>query len=358
MQDTRGCLLELQQLASSSTSTSRDKTLDRVTDLFFLTSKSQGVTEREVFGDVMERIAYELETEARARLALRLAEVEEAPHKLVFKLASDEINVARPILEKSPCLSDDDLVHLAGSSGQAHLHAISSRGELSATVTDALVDHGNDTVLTNMAGNMGAEFSNRGLEKLTMRSQDNANIFSALEVRADVPAEILDEMKRTIAIKLWTEVAGMPSSITGKEIDAIVEAKASELNLDVPGGKVPAPPKIKNGQKITEEMVLAFARSRMQTQAIQCLSLISGISFARVSHCLLDADLSALAVLCKAHSFKNTTLAALIQLRTASYPLHVRIIADAMRQYDLLDAATARHAIQVVRKRSAKVEKS
>ena len=57
MQYARGCLLELQQLASSKTGNSRDEILDRVTDLFFLTSNTQGVTERAVFGDVMERMA-------------------------------------------------------------------------------------------------------------------------------------------------------------------------------------------------------------------------------------------------------------------------------------------------------------
>ncbi len=358
MQDTRGCLLELQQLAPSGTSNSRDKILDRVTDLFFLTSDTQGATEKAVFGDVMERIVYELETGARARLAERLAEVEEAPHKLVFKLASDEIGVARPILEKSPCLSDDDLVTIAEASGQGHLHAISSREELSAKVTDALVDRGNDTVLTNMAGNKGAEFSSHGIEQLSLRAQESSDIFSALEVRTDVPKEALDEIKRTIAVRLWTEVAGMSSNVTGKEIDAIVEAKASEMNLDAPKRKPSAPVKRSNRQTITEFMVLSFARSRMQTETVQCLSFMSGISCARVSHCLLDADLSTLAVLCKAENFKNTTFAALIQLRTASSPLHVRIIADAMRQYDLLDSATSRHAIQVVRKRYAQNEKS
>ncbi len=358
MRDTRGCLLELQNLALSGTTNNQDKILDRVTDLFFLTSDNQGVTERAVFGDVMERIVYELETGARARLAERLAEVEEAPHKLVFKLASDEIVVARPILEKSPCLSDDDLVHIAGANGQDHLHAISSREELSTKVTDALVDHGNDTVLTNMAGNKGAEFSSRGLEQLSQRAQENSDLYSALEVRTDVPKEVLAEMKRTIAVRLWAEVAGMSSGVTGKEIDAIVEAKASEMNLGTPGRKTSTAPRSKPGQKVTENMVLSFARSRMQTQTIQCLSLLSGISFARVAHCLMDADLSALAVLCKAVNFKNTTFAALLQLRTASNPLHVRIIADAMRHYDLLHSPTARHAIQTVRAHSANTDKS
>ena len=358
MQDARGCLLELQQLASSKTGNSRDEILDRVTDLFFLTSDTQGVTERAVFGDVMERIAYELETEARARLAERLAETHEAPHKLVVKLANDHIKVARPVLEKSPCLSDADLVDIAEASGQDHLHAISSRKELSVTLTDVIVERGNDTVLTHMAGNKGAEFSSNGLKRLTMRAEGNSNLFSALEDRPDVPMEMLAEIKRTIAVRLWTEVSGNSSGITGKEIDAIVEAKASELKLDSPGSKPSSATRHKRDHVVTEDMVLSFARSRMVTESVQCLSLMSGIPTSRVSHCLLDADLSALAVLCKANKFKSTTFAALIQLRTASNPLHVRIIADAMRHYDTMDVKTAKRAIQTVRNRTADEEKS
>ena len=356
MQDARGCLLELQQLASSGTGNSRHEILDRVTDLFFLTSGALGVTERAVFGDVMERISYELETEARARLAERLAETQEAPHKLVVKLASDHIRVARPVLEKSPCLSDKDLVDIAEASGQDHLHAISSRKELSVMLTDVIVKRGNDTVLTNMAGNKGAEFSRSGLKRLTVRAGGNSSLFSALEDRPDVPKEMLAEIKRTIAVRLWTEVSGTSSGITGKEIDEIVESKASELKLDSPGRKASAATRHKRNHVVTEDMLLSFARARMVTETVQCLSLMSGISTSRVSHCLLDADLSALAVLCKAGKFKSTTFAALIQLRTASNPIHVRIIADAMRHYDTMDFKTAKHAIQTVRNRTTDEE--
>lgn len=352
MQDARECLLELQQLASGETGASQTELLERVTDLFLLTSENQGVTEKAVFGDVMERIAYELETSARSLLAERLAQENNAPHKLVFKLASDEIDIARPILENSSCLSDDDLVRLTRSSGQDHLRAISGRAALSATVTDALADHGDDDVLTCMAANKGAEFSPHGFEKLSLRARENSSLFSALEVRSDVSKEMLAEIKRTIAVRLWSEVAGMSANVSGKEIDAIVEARASEMKLEEPKRKMSVAARRKHLQTVSEDMVLSFARSRMHTETIQCLALMSGISTARISYCLMDADLSALAVLCKAENFKNTTFAALIQLRTASAPLHVAVIADAMRQYELLDAATARTAIKTVRQRS------
>jgi uncharacterized protein (DUF2336 family) len=297
-------LLELQDLASSGTGNNQDKILDRVTDLFFLTSESQGEMEKAVFGDVMERIVYELETQARVQLAERLADVEEAPHKLAVKLASDEIGVARPILENSPCLNDDDLVNIAELSGQDHLHAISSRSKLSSKVTDALVVHGNDKVLEKVAGNAGAEFSESGIEQISQRAQENFDLFSILDIRSDIPKETLSEIKRNIAVRLWTEVSGSSSGISGQDVDAIVETKASEMNLGTSPRNTSASAQKKIKQSASESMVLSLARSRKQAETIQCLSLMSGISFTRVSHCLMDADLSALAVLCKSYRFK------------------------------------------------------
>lgn len=352
MQRTRECLVELQKLASDHASESRGQVLDRVADLFFLTSDAQGEEERNVFGDVMERIAYELESGARIRLAERLAEAETAPHRLVVRLASDEISVARPILERSPCLSDQDLVSIAAAQGQAHLDAISARRALSTAVTDAIVERGNDAVLTKMARNKGAEFSTTGLKRLSVRAGRNSDLFSALEVRADIPKAMLTAMKRSVAARLKEELAGLSPNISSAEIDAIVDAKASQMNLDG-DSRTDESAQARQERPITEDMILAFARTRMVTETIQCLSLISGMSFARVSHCLLEADLSALAVLCKANKFRNTTFAALIQLRASADPLYVRIIADAMRHYDMLDVETARQTIQAVRSRAA-----
>lgn len=353
MQNTRGCLLELQKLASSGATSNQEEILGRITDLFFLTSGEQDDAERAVFGDVLARMAYRLEVEARARLAERLADIQEAPHNLICKLASDEIVVARPVLEKSPRLGDIDLVQVAKLHGQDHLFAISNRERLSAVVTDVLVERGNDTVLTNVTDNKNAEFSQESFGHLTTRAAENSDLYALLEVRTDLPTRMLGELKQSIANRLKTEIAEMPVSISGEEIDAIIEAKAAQMNLHAPDQRDGASENRSGRQALTENMVLAFARTRMLTETIQCLSLMSSLSFKRVAHCLLTADLTALAVLCKANDFNHTTFAALVQLRSASNPLPVRVVTDAMRHYELLNPDTARHAIKVVQKKSA-----
>lgn len=352
MQDARGCLLELEQLAAQGDRDSRNELLERVTDLFFLTSEQQNAAEKAVFGDVMERIAYELELKTRARLAERMSEAYGAPHQLIVRLATDKIGVARPVLKKSPVLMDEDLVSIAQKNGQGHLFAISDRSKLDTSVTDIIVARGDDTVLSNLAGNDGVEFSPNGLMQISRRAGANSSLYDALELRTDMPRALLNDAKRTISERLKTELAANSSNISGDEIDEIIEDRALDMHLRTGEQARQSRTQNNNRQDISEEMILLLARKRKLTESVQCLSLMSGVSLAIVSHCILDADLSALAVLCKSGDLKSATFASLIQLRSASNPVPAPMIADAMRHYDMLNVDTAHKALDAIHQRT------
>ena len=61
--------------------------------------------------------------------------------------------VAAPVLRKSSCLSDKDLLEIAKSRGQQHLLAISDRKALSEALTDALMRFGDVNVSNALARN-------------------------------------------------------------------------------------------------------------------------------------------------------------------------------------------------------------
>jgi len=350
MQDTRGCLLELERLATDESREMRDELLERVTDLFFITSEQQSPAERAVFGAVIERIAYELEVKVRTRLAERLSETDCAPHELIVKLATDVIGVARPVLEKSPVLRDEDLIYIAGEHGQDHLHAISNRSELNPAVTDALIQRGHDFVLAQLAENQGAEMSSGGLQRLSERAGSSSELYSAIEMRTDIPKETLAEIKGDIAARLRSELVSISPDISGEDVNEIVEERATEMNLQMAGNMRCG---ITWGKKkgVTEEKLSSFARARKLAYTTRCLSLMCGISVSKVSDCILGEDISALAILCKTGNLKSSTFAALLQLRPSTGPDHEQIIADAICHYDKLTAIEARRAMQSSRNR-------
>ena len=90
-------------------------------------------------------------SEARAHVAKLLAPLERAPGNVVVKLANDSIEVARPLLEFSNVLSDDDLIEIIANQTEEHRIAIAGRPTVPERVGDAIVEHRRD-VLGGPAG--------------------------------------------------------------------------------------------------------------------------------------------------------------------------------------------------------------
>jgi len=94
--------------------------------------------ERNLAGEILKRLAKDVEMDIRIRLAERLADDPVAPSELVFLLADDRIEVARPVLARSPVLSDADLVRIVQNGSDNHQLVIAERPAIGETVTAAL----------------------------------------------------------------------------------------------------------------------------------------------------------------------------------------------------------------------------
>jgi len=103
-------LESLIEVAQESSSDKRRELLEGVTDLFLDPGPGMNAGEQHIAADILSRVAAEVEREVRARLSYRLADLENAPVDLIRQLANDEIQVARPLLERSGALSEADLI--------------------------------------------------------------------------------------------------------------------------------------------------------------------------------------------------------------------------------------------------------
>src|SRR5467141_3985254 len=137
MNDARTFLQDLDDAVARGTAESCLQALWHATDLLIAGRYSED--EILTFGEVIGRLADEIEVAARAQLARRLARFDKAPVNIIHKLAFDDsIDVAGPILQESERLETYALVANACTKGQPHLLAISKRKSIEAAVTDAL----------------------------------------------------------------------------------------------------------------------------------------------------------------------------------------------------------------------------
>src|SRR5215467_11821893 len=112
MANTQEDLIEqLEQAFVHSDMRQRAETLRRVTDLFVFNAGRFSEAQLELFDEVMGRLVEEIEVSARAVFGRRLAELSQAPPRVMRSLALDDaIEVAGPVLRGSDRLDDAILI--------------------------------------------------------------------------------------------------------------------------------------------------------------------------------------------------------------------------------------------------------
>jgi uncharacterized protein (DUF2336 family) len=348
--------------------------LDRIVDLFLLSEENRSDTETESFGFLLEQMAYAAGTERRADVANRLALSPSAPKHLIRRLAFDNITIARPVLQYSLCLSENDLTTLASKLDQDYLLAIAHRLRLSSEVTDILVDRGDSTVLVTAARNAGAKFSAESIARLSTLAEADHELRSALEQRPDLSPGVLRRIKSFIVDQLLAELAGNdnedpPDSLSPVE-DEASEAADNDTDTD---GTARSKEDDEDGSThkraarrdesdsvydpirdsyASEKTLSKLARAGMLSESVSCMAKLTGMDTAMVKHCLISAELSALMVLCKANGFSNATFTTLLRLREANSEEGNAIDMTAMLQrYDAMQTHTAKRIIQYAKKK-------
>ncbi|HEY5336708.1 MAG TPA: DUF2336 domain-containing protein [Rhizomicrobium sp.] len=117
--------------------------------------------------ETLERLAEDQLVRVRRILAEEIKSLDCIPQRVIDRLARDVEEVAAPILEYSPLLSDADLVEIV-SSAQARfaLTAIAKRRPLSASVSEAIATALDVPAVATLLANSGAHIREATLEKI------------------------------------------------------------------------------------------------------------------------------------------------------------------------------------------------
>ena len=129
-----------------------------------------------IFLDLVKRA----ERDLRLRLAAQLSAAPWAPSGLINALALDDIEIARPVIAKSPVLKDHDLIHILTMATIEHQIEVARRPDLSGEVVRAILDQADPVVLTTLAGNDAAEIDGSAMTRLVAASRKIAALRAPL----------------------------------------------------------------------------------------------------------------------------------------------------------------------------------
>jgi uncharacterized protein (DUF2336 family) len=342
---------ELEEALASGNGRDCEKITQRVADLFMAGSRRYSDQQIALFDDVLLRLATEIEMKARAKLAQRMAWVDNAPPKLIRSLAFDEaIDVARPVLSFSPRLSDADLVENAKVKGQEHLYAIGRRLTLSEGVTDVLVERGNERVVRALARNTGAHFSAPGYDKLTARAVDDCVLAFGIVQRDDVPREYLIKLIETASANVREVLeAANPEAIaaireTVDEVAGALHQEARDASREHAAALRDVGRRLKSGE-ITEDNVRAPARSQNFEKTVVALAKLGPFPIELVERALLDEGGDMVLILAKAARCSWPTTKELLLMFPANRSMSLGDLDAAYASFERLSPETARRIV-------------
>ena len=346
---------ELERALEDGSKTRRAQILSRVTDLF-LSQERYDEDQIRLYGEVMGRLIELIETEALTQLSERLAPIDHAPPNVVLTLAkNDAIRVSHPILAKSNCLSDDDLVAIAQTKSQAHLLAICCRNRLREPVTDVLVARGNAEVAQCVVANPGAFFSETGFGLLAQRAEEDDDLAVRLVRRPELPLRVFcallacasDVVKeRLLAATRWENhlrVSQVVDGVSAKVADGFVESRDYAVALR----RVLS---LHGSSKLSDNDVLRLAESHRLEEVITALSLVWSVPIETVERIVCRDRIERLLSACKAVGFQWATVRAIIKA-SPRLPLPGRL-AEMERDFAKIIDADAQNALSTLRKAS------
>ena len=355
MAEIKSFLQDLDDAVLRGTAESRTLALWHTTDLLMAGRYSDD--DIWTFGEVIGRLSDAIEVEARAELAKRLARFDKAPVNIINKLAFDDsIEVAGPILRESERLEAAALVANVCTKSQTHMLAITKRKAIQEIVTDVLVTRGDQEVVSSVANNNGARFSDSGFLHMIQRAEGDSILVERLGLRSDIPrhlfqqliAKASDNVKKRLERARPTMVDQIRSSVT--EVAGDLQSKFGPVSRSYFVAKRLVTKQHQLGN-LNENSISGYAVAQRFDEVTIGLSLLCSLPGDVIERALVDRNRETLLVLAKALNFSWSTTMAVLFLGAKDHRITAQDLSDLEKEFNHLNVDTSRSVLKFYQSR-------
>ena len=252
----------------------------------------------------LQTLARDQVVRVREILASALKDVVDAPADIVRHLARDqELSVCGPVLEYSPLLTDEDLLEIIACTSTAGAHAaISRRRDVSATVSDAIVQAGDATAIADLLANQSAQIREETLDHIIDQASERAqwhaplvrrprlSSSATLRIAGFVADKLLEELNDRLELDAATRsaLAGMVERRLSDDVGSSQQAgqKADPDWAPAASDSRARAEELERTGKLREEAIADALLSGDKRFAMAALSIKTGISDADVARML------------------------------------------------------------------------
>jgi uncharacterized protein (DUF2336 family) len=343
---------ELDDVLTRGSVEKRADTLRRITNLFVDGADYYNEDHVGLFDDVLTRLFVDVEPKTLAEVAHRLASVDNAPPKLILRLAGyEDIAIAGPVLKRSARLAESDLIDIAKMMGPDHLLAMSGRHQIGMAVTDILVQRGDRDVVRSLVANKGAMLSEASFSSLVKRAETDGILAETLGRRSDVPihlfCQLVAQAKEVVHRRL--EAASAPQAQS--EIKRLLLEVSNQADTAVtPQRDYRAAQRkvsdMRRSGSLDETQLAEFARAGRFEEMVTALSTLCAVPLEVVDRLMASDRADPVLILCKAVGFEWQTVQAILAVHPGGKGAWPQGLDETHRNFERLSQSTAQRVVR------------
>jgi uncharacterized protein (DUF2336 family) len=268
----------------------------------------------------------------RRALAAALCTASDAPRILILGLAADEPEVAAAVLQRSPVLTDADLVDCARTGDVVAQTALARRPNLPPGATAALAEIGQRDAVLVLIANLEIDFPAELLHRILSRFNDDVSLRDALLERPLLPASVRARIAVEAAKDLAVEASvWMPREqaerIAREARDQALCAIASSCRPDERAELTRA---LRAGGSLTPALLLRSLLGGGWALFADALAELSALPLPRVAAFILEPQGEGFAALARRAGLKSGVLPA-FRAALAAIKVHAGEIGDGLK---------------------------
>jgi uncharacterized protein (DUF2336 family) len=241
----------LAQLAMNPTGgASREEIYLAVASLYRIQGTGLNERERGLMREILRRLTRDVEMAIRIAVAQRLADDVSAPHDVILMLVDDAIEVARPLILKSPLLREEDVLALIARASVDHQEAAAARPHIGERVTEALAACEAESVLVTLVRNATARISGAAYATLVEKSRNIAGLQEPLCRRPDLPPALADKMCEWVSDALKAHIAAK-YRLAPETLEQVLADAGQALRSEPPAA---AGPPVNSARKLIDKL--------------------------------------------------------------------------------------------------------
>lgn len=217
--------MDIQQLVRDPSPQVRVDLAHKVADVYH--EDDIGKREQEIALEILQILARDIEVMVRRAVAVSLSESIHVPHDLILRLANDVADVAAPVLQHSPVLTEEDLIEIVRSTREVvKLVHVAKRGSISVQLSDALIEVGEQKSIHTLFLNKGASISENTLSRNWETLSASPTLVETLVNRGGLPIKIAEQLFAVVSDELKRHLAKsyrLPMALVEDNIEDIRE---------------------------------------------------------------------------------------------------------------------------------------